>query len=89
MKDSFSESSNWERDYLKNLFLKLKEKKILKKIISEYTCPQDMPNWKKRLIKEDKLLNEATFILIPEENSYCKLAWQQKPNREDQVKKIE
>jgi hypothetical protein len=47
-----------------------------------------MPSWKKRLIKENKLLNGATFILIPNTNSYCKLAWQQKPSREDQVTKI-
>lgn len=48
-----------------------------------------MPNWKKRLIKEDELFNGATFILIPNGLNYCKLAWQQKPSREEQVKKIE
>ena len=88
LKNIFSESSNWKRDYLKELFIKLEDNSF-NEIISEYTCPQDMPNWKKRLIKEDKLLNGATFILIPEANSYCKLAWQQKPSREDQVTKIE
>lgn len=88
LKNSFFESSDWKRDYLKELFIKLEDNSF-NEIISEYTCPQDMPNWKKRLIKEDKLLNGATFILIPEANSYCKLAWQQKPSREDQVTKIE
>ena len=88
LKNNFSERSGWARDYLKELFLKL-EDKSLNEIISEYTCPQDMPNWKKRLIKEPNLLKKATFILIPESNSYCKIAWQQRPSREEQVKKIE
>ena len=53
---------------------------------------EDMPNWKKRLIKEPDLLNGATFILISDFNkpdAYCKIAWQQRPSREDQVTKIE
>lgn len=87
LKNIFSENSDWKRDYLKELFIKLEDNPF-SKIISEYTCPQDMPSWKKRLIKENKLLNGATFILIPNTNSYCKLAWQQKPSREDQVTKI-
>lgn len=88
LKNSFFESSDWKRDYLKELVVKLFNK-TLNDIIKEYKCPDDMPNWKKRLIKEDKLLNGATFILIPPELNYCKLAWQQKPSKEEQVKKIE
>lgn len=88
LKNSFFESSDWKRDYLKELVVKLFDK-TLNDIIKEYKCPDDMPNWKKRLIKEDKLFNGATFILIPIELNYCKLAWQQKPSREEQVKKIE
>ena len=79
LKNNFSESSDWKRDYLKELVIKLFDK-TLNDIIKEYKCPGDMPNWKKRLIKEDNLFNGATFILIPESNNYCKLAWQQKPS---------
>lgn len=88
LKNSFFESSDWKRDYLKELVVKLFDK-TLNDIIKEYKCPNDMPNWKKRLIKEDELFNGATFILIPNGLNYCKLAWQQKPSREEQVKKIE
>ncbi len=92
LKKNFSESSDWKRDYLKELFLKLIENKSLNDIIEEYTCPEDMPNWKKRLIKGDKLkdnlLEGATHILIPDSESYCFLAWQQRPSSKDDVKKI-
>ena len=90
LKNNFSESSDWKRDYLKELFLKLFDKS-LKDIINEYECPDNMPNWKKRLIKEDNLLNGAKFILIPSSNesNYCILAWQQRPSKEEKVKKIE
>lgn len=98
LKNNFSESKDEkkspfgsdakERDYLKELFLKLFDKS-LKDIINEYECPDNMPNWKKRLIKEDNLLNGATFILIPKSNNYCELAWQQRPTKKEKVKKIE
>ncbi|MEZ4879290.1 MAG: hypothetical protein R2801_03890 [Chitinophagales bacterium] len=45
-----------------------------------------LPNWKQRLIKEEKLLEGATFILIPNDNSYCILAWQQRPSKENKIK---
>ena len=86
MKNNFSENIYW-RKYLKELFVLLYSYNYAQ-IIDMYSIPKEMPNWKKRLIKEPNLLNEATFILIPEDNSYCKLAWQQKPSREDQVRKI-
>lgn len=88
LKNSFSESSDWKREYLKELFVLLWSYSFVQ-IIDEYNIPNEMPKWKKRLIKEQNLLNGATFILIPESNNYCKLAWQQKPSKEEQVKKIE
>lgn len=84
----FSLQKDWKRDYLKELFIQLVDKGTFKKIVSNYAIPPDMSNWKQRLIKEENLLKGATFILIPNNNLYCKLAWQQKPSREDQVKKI-
>jgi len=88
LKNNFSESMDWKRDYLKDLFKQLFDSK-LSEIIKNYETPLNMPEWKKRLIKESDLLEEATFILFPNDNSYCKLAWQQKPSKEEQVKKIE
>lgn len=85
----FSLQKDWKRDYLKELFIQLVDKGTFKNIVSNYAIPTVMPNWKQRLIKEGNLLKGATFILIPNNNLYCKLAWQQKPSREDQVKKIE
>lgn len=61
--------------YLKKLFLQLTEKD-LKSIISEFKPPCGMPNWKVRLIKEEKLLNEqckSKYIAIPDDESCCYL----------------
>lgn len=84
----FSKSKDWKRDYLMDLFVQLVDKGGFQQIIANYNIPSDMPEWKQRLIEKDNLIEGATFILIPNNESYCKLAWQQKPSREDQVKKI-
>lgn len=84
----FSLHKDWKRDFLKELFIQLVDKGTFKQIIGNYAIPPNMPNWKQRLIKEENLFKGATFILIPNNHLYCKLAWQQKPSREDQVKKI-
>ena len=88
LKNSFAESSNWEREYLKELFVLLWSHSF-EQIIDEYNITNKIPKWKERLIKEQNLLNGATFILIPKSNNYCKLAWQQKPSREEQVTKLD
>lgn len=85
---NFSKSKDWKRDSLKELFVALLSKDF-SEIISQYHIPEDYPKWKKRLIKEPNLFEGATFVLIPTDNSYCKLAWQQKPSKEYQVKTIE
>src|SRR5690606_35962910 len=85
----FSVLKNEYRDYLKELIIQLVGKGSFKQIIDDYNIPSDMPKWKQRLIKEENWLNGATFILIPDDNSYCKLAWQQRPSRDDQVRKVE
>ena len=50
-------TTGFYKDYLKDLLLKLFEKS-LDEIISEYSCPQDMPNWKCEIIKQPQLLEE-------------------------------
>ncbi|GAB6393953.1 MAG: hypothetical protein MdMp024_0265 [Bacteroidales bacterium] len=93
IKNHFTQNNSWRkyrvyRDYLKELLIQ-HTKKSYKQIIADYNIPTNMPNWKKRLIKEDSLLDGATFILVPTDNSYCLLTWKQRPSRADQVKKIE
>lgn len=78
-----------KRNCLKSLFILLNNGKNYRQIIDDYKIPEDMPNWKNRLIKEDKLLDGATFILVPNDNSFCYLAWQQRPSKNDQVRKIQ
>ncbi|OYU82518.1 MAG: hypothetical protein CFE24_15225 [Flavobacterium sp. BFFFF2] len=86
----FSHSRDWKRNYLKKIFKSLVNNSF-NKIIDNFVNSSNfiaLPKWKQRIIKEAGLLKNATFILIPNDNSYCKLAWQQKPSKEDQIKKI-
>jgi hypothetical protein len=83
----FAKSKDWKRDYLKDL-LDRRMQWDYSTICDKYEIPLGMPLWKEKLIKQKVTLEGATFILIPNDNSYCKLAWQQKPSREDQIKKI-
>jgi len=80
------------RDYLKDILLKLVEKN-LDEIINEYSCPQDMPNWKCSLIKEPQLLDkycQAHFFGIPNDNKSCFLFYNKKrPSSRQECKKIE
>jgi hypothetical protein len=88
LRDNFTVNKDWERDYLKELFVQLVSNSF-QQIIDNYAIPSGMPIWKQRLIKKNGILNAATFILIPNNNEYCYLAWQQRPSREDQLEKIE
>jgi hypothetical protein len=84
---SFAKSEDWKREYLKDLLVQRMSKSFAK-IADEYTVLAGIPKWKEKLIKGSAKIAGATFILIPNDNSYCKLAWQQRPSREDQVTKI-
>lgn len=84
---TFTKSNDWKREYLKDLLIQ-RMNKTYAEIADDYTLPLGIPKWKEKLIKGTAKLDGATFILIPNDNSYCKLAWQQKPSREEQVTKI-
>jgi hypothetical protein len=84
---NFATSNDWKKEYLKDLLVQ-RMSKTFSKIADEFTVPSGMPKWKEKLIKGSAKLNGATFILFPDDNSYCKLAWQQRPSREDQVTKV-
>jgi len=77
--------------YLKKLILKLIDKN-LQVIIDDFIPPESMPNWKKRLINEPKLLNEqckSYHIAIPEDNSCCYLLKSMRPRDIDGCYKVE
>lgn len=80
------------KDYLKDLLLMLVNKP-LDRIIDEYICPQEMPNWKCRLIKEPQLLDnhcQSHFFGISNDNNYCYLFYYKKrPSCIEECFKIE
>lgn len=70
-----------QSEYFKKLILKL-TKSSYKQIINKFNPPEDMPNWKKRLIKEPELISEkckSKYIAIPEDESLCYLLKSQRP----------
>ncbi|MDM8555623.1 DUF262 domain-containing protein [Desulfococcaceae bacterium HSG7] len=62
------------REYLKDLLNQLIHKN-LDQLLTDFIPPDDLPNWKKRLIKENKHLNYSMkhYIAIKEDNSCCYL----------------
>lgn len=78
-------------DYLKELLLSLFEKS-LDDILIEYECPDDMPKWKCRLIKESELLEKycsGHYFGIPKDESCCYLFYHRKrPSSREDCKKI-
>ena len=67
--------------YIKKLILKLMNNN-LQEIVTNFTPPNDMPNWKIRLIKEPSLLNEmckSNHIAIPEDEACCYLLKSMRP----------
>lgn len=82
---------NYFRQYLKKLLLQLAEKS-LKEVISDFTPPDNMPNWKIRLIKDPNLLDEkcqSHYIAIPEDEKYCYLLKSRRPREVADCEKIE
>lgn len=79
------------KNYLKKLLLQLIEKD-LESVISDFAPPEDMPNWKIRLIKEPHLLNEkckSNYIAIPEDEKCCYLLRGIRPRDKESCVKIE
>lgn len=90
LKDNFTHGDY--RDYLKDLLLKMVNMN-LDDIINEYSCPQEMPNWKCNLIKKTQLLDtycQAHFFGIPNDNKSCFLYKNKKrPSSRQECEKIE
>jgi hypothetical protein len=80
-----------QKEYFKKLILKLVDKDF-DAIINDFEPPQDMPNWKIRLIKEPALLDsksKSNYIAIPEDNSCCYLLKSKRPRDMEGCLKIE
>ncbi|OYX85149.1 MAG: hypothetical protein B7Y83_05740 [Flavobacteriales bacterium 32-34-25] len=82
----------YNNNYKKYLFDLLRKLTVdnLETIISNYEIPNDMPNWKKRIIKEQNLLNHSIqhYMAIKDDQSCCWLIPQSKvANSKDGVDK--
>lgn len=77
----YGRNSDEYKIYLKKLILELQSNN-LQKIATNFNPPSDMPNWKIRLIKEPKLLDEmckSSHIAIPSDESCCYLLKSMRP----------
>lgn len=90
---NFAYNTNY-RHYLKQLICKLTEtnlNKLIEDFISNNEENELIPNWKKRIIKEPKLLDnycQSHFISIPHNQEHCHLLRVGKPRDKDSCKKI-
>lgn len=69
------------KEYFKKLVIELCSKN-LEAIAIDFVPPTSMPNWKKRLIKEKKLLDhdsKSSYVAIPDDNSCCYLLKSKRP----------
>ena len=79
------------RIYIKKLIHKLIENN-LSHIISNFNPPENMPNWKVRLIKDADLLDnksKSNYIAIPENESCCYLLKSMRPRDIDGCVRLE
>lgn len=79
------------RIYLKKLILKLFDKDLIG-ISQDFIPPEDMPNWKIKLIKERNLLDDnskSNYLAIPEDESCCYLLKSIRPRDLEGCERIE
>ena len=78
------------KDYIKALILNLIDED-LKQLLEKFTFPDTFPNWKKRLIKENELLddNDSNYIGIPDNEEFCYLLKSKRPRDLNGCVKIE
>lgn len=84
-----------DRDEYKQYLIKLIKKLVeydLNQIIEMFEAPDEMPNWKKRLIKEPNLLRaycESNYIAIPVSEDCCYLLKGVRPRDVESCYKVE
>ncbi len=93
LKNSFTKNY-WFDNYLKPLIIQLcNNGNDLQIIVDSYTCTEDMPNWKSRLIKEPDLLDnncQGHYMGITDDNNQCYLyGWKKRPASRDECYLVE
>lgn len=93
LKNSFTKNY-WFDNYLKPLIIQLcNNGNDLQIIVDSYTCTEDMPNWKSRLIKEPDLLDnncQGHYMGITDDNKQCYLyGWKKRPASRDECYLVE
>lgn len=70
--EELSNTNNFFKEYFKELVLQLTKDDLIS-IIENYSIPENMPNWKQRLIKENELLDfsHKHYIAISEDETKC------------------
>ncbi|MDR2835579.1 MAG: DUF262 domain-containing protein [Bacteroidales bacterium] len=86
---SYAYNNDNRKTYLKDLLLKLCDKDI-DKIIKSFKRPDNMPNWKWRLITEPDLIEKccSRHFTIADDNKHCYLLTAQKPKKDYHCIKI-
>ena len=81
---------NDEKEYFKNLILNLTDC-TLEDYVNSSVLPDSMPNWKKRLIKDEQILDSAksNYIAISEDNSCCYILKSRRPRDMEGCLRIE
>jgi Protein of unknown function DUF262 len=93
LKKHFTKNYGFD-NYLKLLIIKLcNNDNNLQSIVNEYTCPDTMPIWKSRLIKESDLLDnfcQEHYIGITDDKKQCYLyRWKKRPASRDECHLVE
>jgi len=90
LKDIFTKGW-WFENYFKQLVIQLLTKDM-QSIVDDYVCPVDMPDWKKRLIKEAALLEKHCqnhYFGITKNNDKCYLyGWKKRPANRSECKLV-
>ena len=81
----------WFNTYLKPLIIQLYDRD-LQGIVDNYIFPNEIPNWKRRLIKEPQLLEnycQGHYLGITNDNIRCYLyGWKKRPSSREECKLV-
>lgn len=86
------ENDKYFKDFLKEAVLRLTKNVSIRKLISMYKCPSDMPEWEKWIIKNPDEFSEhcsGHYFGITSNNKTCYLyEWRKRPNDRNDCFKV-
>lgn len=86
------ENDKYFKDFLKEAVLRLTKNISIRKLISMYKCPSDMPEWEKWIIKNPDEFSEhcsGHYFGITSNNKTCYLyEWRKRPNDRNDCFKV-